>query len=42
MISLCTTVRLEVSDYSQLSDYNFANKVDPATEIYAHYIRGNQ
>ena len=29
------TVRLQVSDYSRLSDYNFADKLEQNTAVYA-------
>ena len=31
----CVTVRLQVSDYSQMSDYNFADLLIQNTAVYA-------
>ena len=31
----CVTVQLQVSDYSQLSDYNLADQLEQNTAVYA-------
>ena len=35
MIGLCNCLRLQMSDYSQLSDYNFADKLMQNTAVNA-------